>query len=31
MQSRVDLYKYLGYNAYEEKLDALFAQQKSKD
>ncbi|MDB5975246.1 MAG: methylisocitrate lyase [Nevskia sp.] len=28
MQSRVDLYKYLGYNAYEEKLDALFAKQK---
>jgi len=25
MQTRVDLYQYLGYNAYEEKLDALFA------
>jgi len=30
MQSRVDLYKYLGYNAYEQKLDQLFAQQKNK-
>ena len=29
MQSRADLYKYLGYNAYEEKLDALFASQKT--
>jgi len=29
MQSRVDLYKYLGYNAYEEKLDALFAKEKT--
>ena len=28
MQSRVDLYKYLGYNAYEQKLDELFAQKK---
>jgi methylisocitrate lyase len=28
MQSRADLYKYLGYNAYEQKLDALFAQGK---
>ena len=25
MQSREDLYKYLNYHAYEEKLDALFA------
>jgi methylisocitrate lyase len=25
MQTREDLYKYLGYHAYEEKLDALFA------
>jgi methylisocitrate lyase len=25
MQTRADLYKYLGYHAYEEKLDALFA------
>ena len=29
MQSRADLYKYLDYHSYEEKLDALFA--KSKD
>ena len=29
MQTRDDLYRYLGYHAYEEKLDALFA--KSKD
>ena len=28
MQSRMDLYKYLGYNAYEQKLDELFAKQK---
>jgi methylisocitrate lyase len=25
MQSRADLYKYLDYHSYEEKLDALFA------
>jgi methylisocitrate lyase len=25
MQSRADLYQYLGYHAYEDKLDALFA------
>jgi methylisocitrate lyase len=25
MQTREDLYKYLGYHAYEDKLDALFA------
>ncbi|MDR5741007.1 MULTISPECIES: methylisocitrate lyase [unclassified Caballeronia] len=25
MQSRADLYKYLGYHAYEDRLDALFA------
>jgi methylisocitrate lyase len=30
MQTRADLYKYLGYHAYEEKLDSLFAQQKQK-
>ena len=30
MQSRMDLYQYLGYNAYEQKLDELFAQQKKK-
>jgi methylisocitrate lyase len=28
MQSRADLYRYLGYHAYEEKLDALFTQKK---
>jgi methylisocitrate lyase len=28
MQTRNDLYKYLGYHAYEEKLDALFAKSK---
>ena len=28
MQSRADLYKYLDYHAYEQKLDALFAEQK---
>jgi methylisocitrate lyase len=28
MQTRADLYRYLGYHAYEEKLDALFAAQK---
>ncbi len=28
MQTRADLYKYLGYHEYEEKLDALFAKQK---
>ena len=28
MQTRNDLYKYLGYHAYEEKLDALFAAKK---
>ncbi len=28
MQSREDLYKYLGYHAYEEKLDELFAAKK---
>jgi len=30
MQTRADLYKYLDYHAYEEKLDALFAKEKSK-
>jgi methylisocitrate lyase len=29
MQSRDDLYRYLGYHEYEQKLDALFAQAKS--
>ncbi|MBN3753322.1 methylisocitrate lyase [Paraburkholderia sp. Tr-20389] len=28
MQTREDLYKYLGYHAYEDKLDALFATNK---
>ena len=28
MQTRDDLYKYLGYHEYEEKLDALFAKHK---
>jgi methylisocitrate lyase len=30
MQTRADLYKYLDYNAYEAKLDQLFAQGKEK-
>jgi methylisocitrate lyase len=30
MQSRMDLYDYLGYHSYEQKLDELFAQGKSK-
>jgi len=30
MQSRVDLYDYLGYHTYEDKLDSLFAQGKGK-
>jgi methylisocitrate lyase len=29
MQTRAELYDVLGYHAYEEKLDALFAQQKT--
>lgn len=29
MQTRVDLYRYLGYHEYEEKLDALFAKSKA--
>jgi methylisocitrate lyase len=29
MQSRDDLYDYLGYHEYEQKLDALFARDKS--
>jgi methylisocitrate lyase len=28
MQTREDLYKYLGYYDYERKLDALFAKTK---
>ncbi len=30
MQSRMDLYEYLGYHGYEQKLDQLFAQGKGK-
>jgi methylisocitrate lyase len=30
MQSRADLYDYLGYHAYEQKLDQLFAQRKER-
>ena len=29
MQTRADLYKYLGYHAYEQKLDELFAKEKA--
>ena len=29
MQTRVDLYDYLAYHAYEEKLDALFTRGKA--
>ena len=28
MQTRADLYDFLGYHAYEQKLDALFARNK---
>ena len=28
LQTRAELYDYLGYHAYEDKLDALFAQEK---
>jgi methylisocitrate lyase len=31
MQSREDLYRYLGYHAYEQKLDELFAKGKAKE
>ncbi len=31
MQSRADLYKYLDYHAYEQKLDALFTKERSHD
>ena len=27
MQTRAELYDYLGYHAYEQKLDALFAKE----
>ena len=30
MQTRADLYKYLGYHDYEDKLDKLFAKEKQK-
>ncbi|OUL56669.1 methylisocitrate lyase [Pseudoalteromonas ulvae] len=30
MQTRMDLYKYLGYHDYEQKLDSLFAEGKNK-
>lgn len=30
MQTRMELYDYLGYHQYEQKLDALFAQDKNK-
>ena len=31
MQTRADLYKYLDYHAFEEKLDRLFAEQKTNE
>lgn len=31
MQTRMDLYDYLGYHQYEQKLDSLFAEEKNKD
>jgi len=30
MQTREELYKYLDYHAYEERLDRLFAKEKGK-
>ena len=30
MHTRMDLYDYLGYHDYEQKLDALFAEGKNK-
>ena len=30
MQTRMELYDYLGYHEYEQKLDALFAEGKNK-
>ena len=30
MQTRAELYEYLGYHAYEQKLDSLFAQRKDR-
>jgi methylisocitrate lyase len=29
MQTREDLYRYLGYHDYERKLDALFSREKN--
>jgi methylisocitrate lyase len=29
MQTRAELYDYLGYHAYEQKLDALYAKGKT--
>lgn len=31
MQTRADLYQFLGYHEYEEKLDALFSEEKGKN
>jgi methylisocitrate lyase len=31
MQSRADLYRYLDYHAYEQKLDDLFARNKKSE
>ena len=31
MQTRADLYKYLDYHAYEDKLDELFVKEKNSD
>jgi methylisocitrate lyase len=31
MQTRVELYDYLGYHEYEQKLDELFARDKKKE
>jgi methylisocitrate lyase len=31
MQTRAELYEFLGYHAYEEKIDALFAQEGDRD
>ena len=31
MQTRMELYNYLGYHDYEQKLDALFADEKNKE
>jgi methylisocitrate lyase len=30
MQTRMELYDYLGYHAYEQKLDSLFSEGKNK-